>query len=557
MLLNLTIANIAVFKDITINFENGYNVITGETGSGKSVLIDALKLLIGYRANKKLIRNGCKSAYVSGTFDINNQELYKILQKHDIKVLDDDYLLISREIFENGKSINKINSRNVTISLLNEISLFLFDVYDQFDSSKLYKKDRHIELLDSICDEGIKNCKLDYSKLYYDYKKAISKKKDLESKLESRDIRLEQYKFEIDEIVDADLKAGEEEDLLRTLKKLSNIKNIKSDIATSSNMLNSDENSVLNDLNVILSKLSKLNQYDEKIETISERLDLSIQELQDISIEISEYFDDLDIDNETIEIIDERLSLINRIKRKYGYSIEDVNSYLVNVRKDFDDLLHLSSNLDNLYKYIDEIKNRMLVLTNKIKKMRVEAKSYLEKQLPIELENLNMKNINFLVNIDERTEFNENGLEDIEFYISTNVGANLQQLNKVVSGGEASRIMLALKKMSNSENSTSTIILDEIDTGISGKTARMAGLMISSLSRKAQIICITHSPQIAALTYNHYVIDKSFEENETFARIYKLDEEARLNEVARLLSGIDITENSINNAMQLISESIS
>lgn len=557
MLLNLTIANIAVFKDISINFQDGYNVITGETGSGKSVLIDALKLLIGYRANKKLIRNGCKSAYVSGTFDIKNSELSSILELNDIKIFEDDYLIISREIFENGKSINKINDRTVTISLLNEISLFLFDVYDQFDSSKLYKKDRHIELLDSICDVDIKKCKIDYEKLYNEYKKSIIRKKELEDKLESRDIRLEQYQFEIDEIEDANLRVGEEEELLKSLKKLSNIKNIKTDIANCSDMLSSDENSVLDDLNNILSKLSKLNQYDEKIEVISERLDLSIQELQDVSYEISEYFDELDIDDEGMEIIDERLSLINRMKRKYGYSIDDINAYLLDVKKDYDDLLNLSSNLDNLYKNIDELKNKMLVLTNRIRRLRFEAKSYLENELPKELYNLNMKNINFVVNIKERDDFNENGLEDVEFYISTNVGADLQQLNKVVSGGEASRIMLALKKMSNSENSTSTIILDEIDTGISGKTARMAGLMISSLSFKTQIICITHSPQIAALTHNHYVIDKSFGEEETFAKIYKLNEDARLNEVARLLSGIDITENSINNARQLISESIS
>lgn len=555
MLLGLTISNVAVFEDISVDFRNNFNVITGETGSGKSILIEALKLLAGNRANKKLIRKGAESAYVSGTFDIKDEKIFKILRKYDIIIDDSDYIIISREIFENGKSKNKINSRNVTISLLNEISFFLFDIYGQFDSGKLYQKEKHKQLLDTVCDSKIDILKKNYRSLYRDYREKTVRKLELEKNLISRDARLDQYKYEIEEIENADLRIDEEDELIKELKKLSNAKDIKNEIAECNSLLNDDENSALSNLNRALGVLSKLKEYDDKIEIISDRLDISISEIQDISISLAGYFEDLDIDDENIELIDERLSFINRLKRKYGYTIEDIEKYLEELKNDYSELINVSDSLEQLNEEIKVSVDKMYELTDEISDYRKIGKDFLEKNMPLELKKLNMQNINFKVNFVNRENFNENGLQDVEFLISTNIGSDLGELDKIVSGGEASRIMLALKKLSNQDVSSSTMILDEIDTGISGKTASMAGEVIEELSKKSQILCITHSPQIAAITKDHYLIEKTTKNNETISKIYKLDDDSRIMEVARLLSGINITKKSISNARQLISES--
>ncbi|MFA7549481.1 MAG: DNA repair protein RecN [Sedimentibacter sp.] len=544
MLLSLNISNFAVFESVSVNFDSGFNVFTGETGSGKSVLINAIELILGERASKELIRKGKNSALIEGIFDIgHNDDLYETLKNLNVENDKDDFLIISRELLQNGKSINKVNGRTVPLNIIKAIGSFLIDIYGQFGHESLFKKENHIKLLDSLIQKELSPIFQSYDKLFANYNRIQNEIYTLNEKLLNKDKKIEQLQYEINEIDMAELREFEEEELLKKIKKLSNVQEIKKSLYESIHILNSDN------INSVYSIINKIQGYDEKLEEFLSRIDIQLEELKLLSYDLRDYSDNLALDEKELNNIENRMSLINRLKRKYGFSIERINEYRKTSQEELSLLLEADSKLNSLIKEKNEIYKLMIENTGIISKKRKIAAEYLEKQILIELSELNMKNIEFKVKIEKKN-ISVDGVDNVEFLISTNVGSDLNSVQKIVSGGEASRIMLAFKKIKSDVGQT--MVFDEIDIGISGKTAQMSGVKMNYIAAKNQVICVTHSPQIASISRNHFLIEKKVVDNNTISTVKKLDKENKINEIARLLSGMKITDKSLNNAKELI-----
>jgi DNA repair protein RecN (Recombination protein N) len=548
MLISLNISNFAVFENETINFEPGFNVFTGETGSGKSVLIDALSLILGERSSKDLIRKGKKSALIEAIFDISgNKDLEEILESNNIEISQEDYLIISRELLENGKSINKINRRTVPLNMLKDVGKYLIDIYGQFGHESLFKKENHIILLDSLVKKELTPMFEVYSSLYQEHSKKCREIETIKDKLENKDLKIEQLNYEINEIEDADLKAEEEDELLKEIKKLSNVQEIKGSLYEANKILSASAG-----MNNVYTILNKIKTYDQSLENFLSRLDILLEEQQFFAHDLRDYSDKLDLDESKLNFIENRMSLISRLKRKYGYTIDKIIEYKNSSQEELNILLEADAKLSMLQKEKDILYKDLNKCAEEISKTRKSAASMLEKQILKELDDLNMKNIKFKVDIERRNSFAADGIDQVEFLISTNVGSDLNSVQKVVSGGEASRIMLAFKKITSDIESDQTMIFDEIDSGISGKTSQMSGIKMNYISVNHQVICVTHSPQIASISRNHFFIEKKVVEGNTYSTVRKLDKENRIYEIARLLSGMKITDKSLNNAKELI-----
>lgn len=548
MLISLNISNFAVFENETINFENGFNVFTGETGSGKSVLIDALSLILGERSSKDLIRKGKKSALIEAIFDISdNKDLEELLESNNIEISQEDYLIVSRELLENGKSINKINRRTVPLNMLKDVGRHLIDIYGQFGHESLFKKENHILLLDSLVQKELSPLFDVYSSLFSEHSKKCREIETIKDKLENKDLKIEQLNYEINEIEDADLKADEEDELLKEIKKLSNVQEIKGSLYEANKILNASAG-----MNNVYSLLNKIKSYDQSLENFLSRLEILLEEQQFFAHDLRDYSDKLDLDESKLNSIENRMSLISRLKRKYGYTIEKIIEYKNSSQEELDILTEAETKLSILTKEKDILYKDLKKCAEKISEIRKNAASILEKQILKELDDLNMKNIKFKVDIQRKNTFAADGIDQVEFLISTNVGSDLNSVQKVVSGGEASRIMLAFKKITSDIESAQTMIFDEIDSGISGKTSQMSGIKMNYISANHQVICVTHSPQIASISKNHFYIEKKVVNGNTYSTVRKLDKENRIYEIARLLSGMKITDKSLNNAKELI-----
>ena len=544
MLLSLNIKNFAVFEDVSVNFDAGFNVFTGETGSGKSVLINAIQLLLGERASRDLIRKGKKSALVEGVFEIGDKEnFFEALNNLNIEIDNEDFFIISREVLENGKTINKINGRAVPLNVIKALGSSLIDIYGQFGHESLFKKENHIKLLDSLIEKELSTDLQAYYDLYEKYNRLTEEIKALKEKLINKDKKIDRLKYEIDEIDSARLKEFEEDDLLKKIKKLSNVQEIKKSLHEALYILYSDN------LNSVYAIINKIKSYDEKLEEFLSRLDIQLEELKLLSYDLRDYSDNLDLDEKELEIIENRMSLISRLKRKYGFTVEKIKEYRNASFDEFNLLLEADSKLNSLIREKDETYKELTEKAGLISKKRKDAAELLEKQILGELSDLNMKNIEFKVKIDKK-DLSGDGADKVEFLISTNVGSDLNSVQKIVSGGEASRIMLAFKKIKSDPGQT--MVFDEIDIGISGKTARMTGVKMNYIAKNNQVICVTHSPQIASISKNHFLIEKKVIGSETLRTEKKLDREDKIHEIARLLSGMKITDKSINNAVELI-----
>lgn len=407
----------------------------------------------------------------------------------------------------------------------------------------MFKKENHIKLLDSLIEKELSTDLQAYYDLYEKYNRLTEEIKALKEKLINKDKKIDRLKYEIDEIDSARLKEFEEDDLLKKIKKLSNVQEIKKSLHEALYILNSDN------LNSVYAIINKIKSYDEKLEEFLSRLDIQLEELKLLSYDLRDYSDNLDLDEKELEIIENRMSLISRLKRKYGFTVEKIKEYRNASFDEFNLLLEADSKLNSLIREKDETYKELTEKAGLISKKRKDAAELLEKQILGELSDLNMKNIEFKVKIDKK-DLSGDGADKVEFLISTNVGSDLNSVQKIVSGGEASRIMLAFKKIKS--NPGQTMVFDEIDIGISGKTARMTGVKMNYIAKNNQVICVTHSPQIASISKNHFLIEKKVIGSETLSTVKKLDREDKIHEIARLLSGMKITDKSINNAVELI-----
>lgn len=556
MLLELNISNFVLIDKLNIQFTNGFNVLTGETGAGKSIIIGAISLILGGRGNKDSIKYGENKATIEALFNIYSHEhIRNKLNDFGIELEEDDSLLITREIFNNGRSICRINGRVVTLNMLRSIGHNFINIHGQHEHQTLLNSDYHINIIDSLATDNVLNIKQEIQKYYTDFINLKSKlnKFNLSSMEMERTIDL--LKFQIEEISDSNLKIDEEELLFKEYKTLSNTDDIIKNLdEIRSKTLNSDFNQigVIDGIQNLQRLLQNILNYDNNISPLYEIVENIHYQLQDLSTELRIYSDKIEFDPHRLTFIEERLDLINRLKRKYGKTIKEILEYKDKKETELKLIQNKDKEIQKINKNLEHLENQLKILCEELSVKRKKICTQLELDIAKELSELNMKNIQFVVQFDKYDYFTNNGIDKIEFLISTNIGQPLKPLSKIVSGGEMSRIMLALKTILADIDKIPTLIFDEIDTGISGKTATIVGEKIVDISKNHQILCITHLPQIAVMSDGHFLIEKIIESYEARTCVKKLSSTEKINEIARLQGSLNLTETSIKHAEEIL-----
>jgi DNA repair protein RecN (Recombination protein N) len=553
MLYSLHVKNLALIKEQEIDFTKGLNILTGETGAGKSVVIGSVNLALGGKADAGLIRTGEEYALVELVFGLENEAQKKFLLDMDIPVEDDGTVVIQRKIMQ-GRSISKVGGESVTTRQLRDISNILINIHGQNDHQELLHKKKHLEILDGYCQDSLKKPMEELAE-EYSTMKSLCKKLD-ETDLDEKDRLREQelLEFEIDEITEANPVVGEDEKLESAYHKMVNSRRISEAVYSVAAQTGSGESeeSASDIIGRAVRELTSVVNYDKELEGLLEQLSDIENLLADFGHSLSTYMKDLEFDDEEFRTTEDRLNVINHLKEKYGGSIESVLEYLDEKQSRLETLKDLDAHRNRLKKELEESRGKVLELCKKISGIRKKGAAELQKKLKEALVDLNFLDVEFeiAVNSDEEN-ISSNGYDDVEFMISTNPGEELRPLEKIASGGELSRIMLALKTVVADKDDISTLIFDEIDAGISGKTAWKVSQKLGELGKDHQIICITHLPQIAAMADAHFMIEKGLSDGRTVTRIFSLDEDESLRELARLLGGETITEATLQNALEM------
>ncbi len=550
MLLNVSVKNLALIKESDIYFKDGMNILSGETGAGKSIIIGSINIALGGKVNKEMVRSGEDHAMVELVFKVDRESTRKKLEDAGVN-LEDGEVIVTRKIV-NGRSITKVNGETFPVSALRDITALLIDIHGQHDHQSLLKVDKHIGILDEFAAADISDVKNDVLKAYNAYVDAKNELEMFDMDEEQRIRECEFYNFEINEITDADLTIGEDNDIEESFKKVANMKKILESVSVVHNVMNGDTGeNVLDMLGRAVSEMASVSDYDDSLKDIYNQL-VSIEDLcSSVSRDVSEYADSSEFDEERAKELEERLDLINHLKLKYGNTIEKILEY----RDEKQQKLELLENYDIKKKQAQQkLDETEKILDKKCEKLSSLRKKYavdFEKRVVETLEDLNFLQVKFKVDFKKSGTYSANGNDKAEFMISTNPGEPLMPLAKIASGGELSRIMLGIKTIMAGQDDIDTLIFDEIDTGISGRTAQKVAEQMKLLSKKHQIICITHLPQIAAMADNHLKIEKTSEGNETSTKIYPLDEEKSVEELARMLGGAEITETVMQNAREM------
>lgn len=552
MLLQLSIKNFALIEEITLDLDEGFTILAGETGAGKSILIDAINYVLGSKFNKDLIRTGEEKTFVEAICSIeDNKSLKEILDFYDIEY--DDILIISRESFKNGKSVIRVNGKAIILSNLRKISEKLIDIHGQHSNQNLLNKDRHIEYLDSFGKINLENDFIKYKESFVEFKDIKDKILSL-NKNESDEKLVDYIKYQIEEIDNASLSAGEEEKLIDRYNILSNHEKIRNSLARSYSYLDSStgEYSVLDSLDFVVREISAIEKHSEKAKLIKERVNNTYYELQDLTKDIKSLLDESYYDENELDEINSRIYKIGLLKKKYGSSIEEILKYRKNLDKQYQEII-------NSEEIIKELKNKLIVIEKRLDKYsknihekRVILGKVIEEKIEKELKYVGLGKCTFKISIEYDDSFNLKGKDKVQFMISTNLGEPIKPMEKIVSGGELSRIMLSLKSVFIDKDNTPTIIFDEIDTGISGRIAQCVAEKMYEISNKHQVLCITHLPQIASMSDNHYMVKKYIENEKTFTKIEKINEEKKIEEIAIMLGGVKLTENTLTNAREII-----
>lgn len=538
MISTLNIKNIGIIDDITINFNNGLNILTGETGAGKTLIIGALSILAGGRFSKEMIRNGEEYSYV---------ELCLYIPENKNSV--DGNIIISREIYLNGRNMCKINGRLVTVNELKNFMQNIIDIHGQNDNQTLFNVSEHIKLLDEFSGKELSNIKKEYTNLYNEY---INIKEELKRNYgdeKEKQRKLDLLKYQINEIEMAKLKIGEEEELMEQRKVIANSEKISENLQNASSCIN--ENAV-DSIYTAIRCLEKIQNINLEYSNILESLKGTYYEIEEIGRDIEEKRNNLEFDKNDLEMIENRLNIIYSLKRKYGNNVEEILNYKENKLQEINTIENLEEYTNQLKKQLLINEEQMLKLCIKMNEIRNLSANIITEKINKELEELEMKNAKFEVKIEFNNEkiFTNNGLDKVEFLISSNVGEEPKPLNKIASGGEISRIMLAIKNVLAEVDKVDILVFDEIDTGISGIAANSVGNKLKKISKNHQVLCVTHLASIAAKADYNYYISKKTENNKTSTKIKLLNENESIQEIARIASG-EITEISLKHALEL------
>ncbi len=553
MLRHLSIKNIAIISSVNIEFEEGFGVLTGETGAGKSIIIDSLNLLKGERVNKDLIRHGEKSARVDGLFTLSDNVRNILRDDFGIDAVDDE-ILISREITVDGKNTVRVNGMPVTASMLKEIGSLFITIHGQHDNTSLLAKKTHIAFLDAFIGEEADKLKEQYLTVHREIEAVEDKIASLSKGEEERLARLEKLNFEIDEIENAHLFAGEDDELESRKVILDNAQKIAECTTNALTLLyeGDDHSQSAHDaLWDALSHLNKIADLDKNLQEMCKTLTDIGYTLKDISGEIRAFGDSANYDESELNDIESRLEEITMLKRKYGFTIEDILAHLAELKKELDEIENSDLNLSKLNVELNVLCEKRHYYADKLTSLRKKYSKELCEKIAIELSDLDMKKVTFSVDITP-TSYRLDGDDDVEFMICTNVGDTPKPLTKIASGGELSRIMLAIKSVLSGGENAETLVFDEIDTGVSGHAAQSLGEKLYAMSKKAQVICITHLPQIAAMAKNHYLIEKTADDQSTMTKVKLLSKEERIDEIARVAGGARITDITRKNAEEIL-----
>ena len=550
MLLHLHVKNLALIEDIEVEFGSGLNILTGETGAGKSILLGSMQLILGGRIAKDMIRAGASYALVELLFQVENKTAREALEALGIYP-EDGQVLLSRKIL-NGRSISKINGETCTVGQMKAAASCLLDIHGQHEHQSLLYADKQLEILDAYGKEKIDPVKEKVKEAYSSYRKCVKTLKDLDIDEEQRNREKAFLEFELGEIESARLMPGEDEELEKQYRKLSNGRLILETLQTVRSLTGYDSGQGAGEsVGTAVKELSRVAEYDQQLETMENSIQEIDSLLNDFNRELSSYVEEMTFDDEAFYETEKRLDLLNGLKAKYGRTIEDILAYQKKQQKKLEDLEKFEERFHEARQNLEKTRKELEKYSYDLSEIRKQYSSALSEKILEGLRDLNFLDVKFRISFQKKKEFTDNGYDDIEYEISTNPGEDVKPLGKIVSGGELSRIMLALKAILADRDQIETLIFDEIDTGISGRTAQKVSEKMAVIGKSHQVLCITHLPQIAAMADTHFEIEKHQKGMETITEIHPLEGEDSVRELARLLGGAEITEAVFQNAKEM------
>ena len=554
MLQTLSIKQFAIIDELDINFSDGLTVMSGETGSGKSIIIDAIGQLIGMRASSDYVRHGEKKAIIEGIFDIDeSKDAIKILESLAIDV-DEDFLLVKREIFSSGKSICRINNQTVTLQDLRKVMQELLDIHGQHETQSLLKQKYHLQLLDDYADNQYSDLLNQYQLSYKQYKNKRKELEELESADQALLQRLDLMKFQLEELTEASLKEGEVDQLESDIKRIQNSEKL--------NLALNNAHQVLTDESAIPDRLYELSNYlqtindivPEKFVRLKEDIDQFYYILEDAKHEIYDEMANTEFDEQVLNEYESRMNLLNNLKRKYGKDITELIAYQSKLANEIDKIENYEQSTSQLREEIKTLYNEVIDIGKKLSQERRRVARELRDHIVSEIQNLQMKDANLEISFKPLDEPTIEGIEFVEFLISPNRGEPLKSLNKIASGGELSRIMLALKSIFVKSRGQTAILFDEVDSGVSGQAAQKMAEKMRDIAQYIQVICISHLPQVASMSDHHLLISKASNADRTTTQVKELKDENKIDEIARMISGASVTELTRENAKEMIKQ---
>ena len=550
MLLEISIKNFAIIEEISLNFEKGMTVLTGETGAGKSIIIDAMNMMLGSRATTDVIRHGAPKAEIEGLFAVeSNRHLTVLFEEQGLEWTDE--LIIRREILQNGRSVSRINGQMVNLSVLKAVGQHLVDIHGQHDQEELMRPQLHITMLDEFGDAAFFQTKAAYRQTFEDYKRLRKQVVELQRNQQENKARIEMLEFQIAEIEAAALEVEEDVRLEQERQRLLNHKMIADTLTNAYTMLDAEEFSSLANVRSAMNDLESIEEYDPSYKELSSQLSETFYALEDITKRLEDVVDGLEFDGNRLMQVELRLDLIHSITRKYGGQVKDVLEYLAQITKEYSLLTGSDLSSEELEKELKRLEKSLVSLAQDLSDQRHALAQALENEIQQELADLYMDKARFQVRFS-KAKFNREGNEAVEFYISTNPGEDFKPLVKVASGGELSRLMLAIKSAFSRKEGKTSIVFDEVDTGVSGRVAQAIAAKIHKIGQNGQVLAISHLPQVIAAADYQFYIEKISDEHSTVSTVRLLNREERIEEIAKMLAGEDLTEAARQQAEQLL-----
>lgn len=553
MLSLLHIENIAIIEQADIVLQPGFTVLTGETGAGKSIIIDSIGAILGQRTSRELIRSGAKKGFVSAVFEDIPAALKRQLEELGLDTEDDGTVRIQRELSAEGRSVCRVNMRPVSASVLKTLSPYLINIHGQHDGQKLMQEEYHIDFLDSFFEA--ETLLEQFRPMYAELHTLRSKIRELEKSGQQREQRIDMLRYQIDEIEAAQLQPGEEEMLTERLQFFENAGQLAYSLQAASKLLSGGEeedDGAMDLLSRAADELADVAALSQDLNNLSQKAEEARYQVEDLAASVAMLAADVDFSPKERDAVEERLDVIYRLRRKYGATIEEVLSYHDKASKELGELENADDRKDEMMEKYHRTLTCAREIASELSKRRRQAAEELEAKIVAQLKDLDMPKVRISIQVSSQTKLNPHGMDEVRFLISTNPGEPVKPLSKIASGGELSRIMLAIKNVLTQTEDVGTLIFDEIDTGVSGRAAQKIALKLGEISHRKQTLCVTHLPQLAAMGDHHLLIKKSLSEEYTFTDVFSLTEEERVSELARMLSGDAITELSMQNAAELL-----